>query len=175
MTSKLTARAASDGIVVAGVVGEVDIGCAAGLLKQLLSIVDRHGRGRGLVLDLSRVTFFDCTGVSVLMCVRRQAEAQGGGLWLAAPSRPVTWVLGLLKLLPAFRIIPFAPPPWGELPLPATRMARMSVPRLMPVAPVAPVAPAELAVVGAQASVRGGRVPVAAGPPTSCERSGPPG
>src|SRR5256885_17250838 len=69
--------------------------------EPALSTVDRLrtvvgpacGTGVEVMLDLSRLTFLDSTGVGTFVWLHRQATASGGRLLLAAPRRHVREVL----------------------------------------------------------------------------------
>lgn len=75
------------------VAGELDLS-TAGRLRELLTGVIRAGAPH-LVLDLSGVTFMDCSGLGVLLHAREASTVRGGGLMLVGvPGR----VLALLTL-----------------------------------------------------------------------------
>jgi anti-sigma B factor antagonist len=79
------------------VAGDVDIGVAGQLRERLASEAERAGSG-GLVLDISGVSFIDCSGLRAMMVVGRQVEAAGGRLVLAGPSPVVSRLVDLLGL-----------------------------------------------------------------------------
>jgi anti-anti-sigma factor len=92
-----------DGITIAGLAGELDLASATALREELLGLL-RPGSSR-LVLDLSRVSFADASGLAVLIGTGRRARLLGGFLRLAAVSRQVDRVLrltGLHRHLPVF-------------------------------------------------------------------------
>jgi anti-anti-sigma factor len=91
----LSART-SGGITVAELVGELDIASAPALREELLSLL-RRGSSR-LVIDLSRVSFCDASGLAVLVSTRRRARLLGGFLRLAAVSPQVGRVLHITGL-----------------------------------------------------------------------------
>jgi anti-sigma B factor antagonist len=84
------------GITVATLTGELDIASAPALRDQLLGLL-RPGSSR-LVLDLSRVSFCDASGLAVLVNTGRRAGLLGGFLRLAAVSPPASRVLILTGL-----------------------------------------------------------------------------
>ncbi len=93
----------ADGITIAELAGELDLVSASALREQLLGLV-RPDSSR-LVLDLSRVTFCDASGLAVLIGTGRRARRLGGFLRLAAVSPQVDRVLyltGLHRHLPVF-------------------------------------------------------------------------
>ena len=96
----------ADGITIAELAGELDLAGASALREQLLGLL-RPGSGR-LVLDLSRVTFCDASGLAVLIGTGRRARRLGGFLRLAAVSPQVNRVLdltGLGRHLPVFATV----------------------------------------------------------------------
>lgn len=89
--------------VIAALSGELDITCAPALREQLLGLL-HPGTGR-LVIDLSRVSYADASGLAVLAGTGRRAGLLGGFLRLAAPAPAVAKVLrvtGLHRQLEAF-------------------------------------------------------------------------
>ena len=91
------------GCVIAALSGELDITCAPALREQLLGLL-RPGTGR-LVIDLSRVSYADASGLAVLVGTGRRAGLLGGFLRLAAPAPAVANVLrvtGLRRQLDVF-------------------------------------------------------------------------
>ena len=91
----LAARTAG-GITIAELTGELDIASAPALRDQLLSLL-RPGSNR-LVIDLSRVSFCDASGLAVLVNTARRARLLGGFLRLAAVSPQVGRVLNITGL-----------------------------------------------------------------------------
>jgi anti-anti-sigma factor len=91
----LAARTAG-GITIAELTGELDIASAPALRDQLLSLL-RPGSSR-LVIDLSRVSFCDASGLAVLVNTARRARLLGGFLRLAAVSPQVGQVLNITGL-----------------------------------------------------------------------------
>src|SRR6266568_1814598 len=84
------------GITIAELTGELDIASAPALREQLLSLL-RPGSSR-LVIDLSRVSFCDASGLAVLVNTARRARLLGGFLRLAAVSPQVGQVLNITGL-----------------------------------------------------------------------------
>src|SRR5438034_10709084 len=77
---------AAGGITIAGLSGELDIACAPALREQLLGLLS-PGSSR-LVIDLSKVSHCDASGLAVLIGTGRRATLLGGFLHLAAVSPP---------------------------------------------------------------------------------------
>jgi anti-sigma B factor antagonist len=91
----LSAQSAG-GITIAELAGELGIASAPELREQLLSLL-RPGSSR-LVIDLSKVSFCDATGLAVLVSAARRARLLGGFLRLAAVSPQVGQVLNITGL-----------------------------------------------------------------------------
>jgi anti-sigma B factor antagonist len=84
------------GITIAELTGELDIASAPALRDQLLSLL-RPGSSR-LVIDLSKVSFCDASGLAVLVNTARRARLLGGFLRLAAVSPQVGQGLNITGL-----------------------------------------------------------------------------
>lgn len=100
---KLLAQTAN-GITIAELTGDLDIASAPALREPLLSLL-RPGSSR-LVIDLSKVSFADASGLAVLVSTARRARLLGGFLHLAAVSAPVIHVLNVTDLHRTFAIFP---------------------------------------------------------------------
>ena len=85
-----------DGITIAELAGELDIASAPALRDQLLGLL-RPSSSR-LVIDLSRVSFCDASGLAVLVNTARRARLLGGSLHLAAVSPQAGRVLEITGL-----------------------------------------------------------------------------
>jgi anti-anti-sigma factor len=85
----LSARTA-DGIAIAELSGELEMRSSPALRDQLVSVLGRSSR---LVIDLSRVTCCDASGLAVLFGARRRAVLLGGWVRLAAVPPQVDDVL----------------------------------------------------------------------------------
>lgn len=95
-------RPVRDDVVLVSVIGEVDLATVPPL-HAALSRAAADPFVRLVVCDLSMVSFFGCSGVSVLLDARSALVARGGALRLVARNhavlRPLT-VTDLLDLLP---------------------------------------------------------------------------
>jgi anti-sigma B factor antagonist len=83
--------------------GEVDVASAPQLREKLLAALDE--RPPLLVVDLSRVTFLDSTGLAALVAVYHRANEVGSAFALAAPTRiagKVLTITGLDRAWPVF-------------------------------------------------------------------------
>lgn len=104
----------ADGITIAALTGELDIASAPALREQLLSLL-RPGYSR-LVIDMSKVTFADASGIAVLVSTARRARLLRGFLRLAAvspPTRQVLHITGLdrnLAIFPTVQAAATSPP-----------------------------------------------------------------
>jgi anti-anti-sigma factor len=94
----------ADGVTVAELSGELDLATAPVLREQLLGLL-RPAASR-LVLDLSRVTFCDASGLAVLVGASHRARVLGGFLRLAAVSPPAARVLDITGLRRHLSIYP---------------------------------------------------------------------
>lgn len=95
-TSRLEDRA------VVHVVGEVDLETASSLAEHALDAlrdVSPH-----LVLDLSRVTFMDSTGLKALITIKRRSELAGGSFAVSGAGRSVRKLLNVTGLDQTFAL-----------------------------------------------------------------------
>jgi anti-sigma B factor antagonist len=99
----LTTRAA-DGVIVAELAGELGVASAPGLREQLLGLL-RPGTSR-IVIDLSRVSSCDASGLAVLVGAGRRARLLGGFMRLAALSPEAAQVLQMTGLHQHFSVFP---------------------------------------------------------------------
>lgn len=97
---------------VVSVSGEIDLETASQLSEHALSAT--RERSPHLVLDLSRVTFMDSTGLQVLIAIKRRAELAGGSLTLVGVARAVMKVLTVTGLSETFTIVDTVEQATGE-------------------------------------------------------------
>jgi anti-anti-sigma factor len=82
--------------VSAAVCGEVDLSTAEDLLLRLRMLA---GPATGeITLDLSRVTFIDCSGLRALLALDRHVRTAGGRVRVSAVSAPVARLFELVGL-----------------------------------------------------------------------------
>ena len=93
------------GRVVVEVTGEVDAYTAPALDLCLHSQARQHGV-RVLVVDLSRVTFLDSTGLGVLVTAMKRIDAHGGRMQLVVNGDRVMKVFRITALTRLFTIHP---------------------------------------------------------------------
>ncbi|MFC9458493.1 anti-sigma factor antagonist [Streptomyces sp. NPDC056983] len=87
--------------------GEVDIVTLQGSVALLETVA--AGPAATVVIDLTRTTFLDCSGLTLLLRTRRHVESRGGRLRLVC-DHPLT-----LRLLEVTGLLPlFAPAPTVE-------------------------------------------------------------
>src|SRR4051794_39815088 len=83
------------------VAGEVDPRTASQLAEPLRVAMEAGGE---VVVDLSGVTFFDSSGIAVLIATHQALRSNDRGLVVRAPSRVVERVLQLAQLTGEFTI-----------------------------------------------------------------------
>jgi anti-sigma B factor antagonist len=101
------------GITIAELAGELDVASAPALREQLLGLL-RPGSSR-LVVDLSKVSVCDASGLAVLVSAGRRARLLGGFLRLTAVSPQAGQVLDSTGL---GRHLPISPPTAQPQPVP---------------------------------------------------------
>ncbi|WP_146900573.1 STAS domain-containing protein [Cellulomonas aerilata] len=89
--------------VVVHVAGDIDVH-TVGLLRDHLG--PPVEAGRDLVVDLSRVTFLDSTGLGVLVTARKKADVRGGRMQLVVAGERVMKVFRITALTRLFTIHP---------------------------------------------------------------------
>jgi anti-anti-sigma factor len=85
------------------VAGDLDLCSAPTVRHTLREALSRHGR---VVVDCSRLSFCDCTGLSALLGAARAARAKGAELRLCAVSHALARLLRLSHTAGAFTIEP---------------------------------------------------------------------
>jgi anti-sigma B factor antagonist len=98
---QLSVHPVGEGVV--EIVGELDIRTCEWLEDAAGEVVDRGGR---VVLDLSRLTFCDSTGLAGLVRLHKRAVAAGGSLVLRSPISRVQRLLNLTGLIRLFPVEP---------------------------------------------------------------------
>ncbi|MER0477819.1 STAS domain-containing protein [Streptomyces sp. Edi2] len=96
--------------------GEIDYDCEAALERSLAHALSCSARG--IDIDLSKVSFWACSSVKVLLVVRQLALRQDKTMSLRATSPRVRRVLELTDTLQLFttRTSPASPPPPSPAP-----------------------------------------------------------
>ncbi len=99
--TQLSVHPIGEGVV--NVVGELDIRTCDQLEDAVGELVEGGDR---VVLDLSRMTFCDSTGLAGLVRLHKQAVAAGGSLVLRSPVPRVQHLLNLTGLIRLFPVEP---------------------------------------------------------------------
>ncbi|MFF0107825.1 STAS domain-containing protein [Streptomyces hirsutus] len=86
---------AADGIRVIHPTGEIDHHTCGQLQQALNTLTADRPR---VVVDLSRVTFMDSSGINILIAAYKNVTAADGWIRLAAPTAPVLRVLQLVRV-----------------------------------------------------------------------------
>ncbi|WP_188197589.1 STAS domain-containing protein [Nonomuraea sp. SYSU D8015] len=94
------------GVAVLRVDGELDLATEQIFLRACDDLLAR-GQVK-IVVDVSRVGFCDCTGLSAFIAAQRRAEGRGGYLHLVGVQRQLAKLLTLAELVDAF-------PPYADL------------------------------------------------------------
>jgi anti-anti-sigma factor len=84
--------------------GELDIATTAALRARIAAVLDETVLP--VIIDLSRVSFCDASGLTMLLDVRRRTGAQGRAITLSGPRPNVRKLLRITGLDRAFRIYP---------------------------------------------------------------------
>ncbi|WP_055598699.1 STAS domain-containing protein [Streptomyces aureus] len=87
---------------VVSVAGELDLSTAAHLRVVLLKATEACPAGCGITLDLSGVTFCDCTGLQVLLRARQWALHDHHPLAVTTSSPRVDRLLEITRTAPLF-------------------------------------------------------------------------
>src|SRR5688572_778269 len=97
-TLHVTRTVASDGVTTVALSGDVDMVVADGLLGALSEVID-DAATTGVVVDMSRVRFWDSSGVGALVTAYRRASERGTTLVIGDMSEQVRQILHLTGLL----------------------------------------------------------------------------
>jgi anti-sigma B factor antagonist len=92
-----------EGHVIVALEGEIDLEQASGVRRALL---DSLKKGRRVLVDLSKVTYIDSSGIASLVEGLQVARRQRGELALVAVNQRVRRVLELARLDKVFMIHP---------------------------------------------------------------------
>ncbi len=83
-------------IVAAAVEGDLDAHEAMNFSQLLTDVVNNESPW--LIVEMSRVTFLDSTGLAALVKLRRQCETHFGGVWLVSLPPAVQTILEITRL-----------------------------------------------------------------------------
>ena len=80
--------------------GEIVIGQT----ETLRNTVESLPRMSSVILDLSRVTLMDAHGLGVMLQLREESHAKGGGFQLVNVNRPLREILQITRLDSVFQV-----------------------------------------------------------------------
>jgi anti-sigma B factor antagonist len=106
---RITSQAATDGVVLLAVAGDVDIATAPQLRTSVLGSIHAPRRPDRVELDLAETTFFDAVGVRVLLDGLREAAESEVRFAVRNPSGVVAQVLVVAGVADILQVIA-APP-----------------------------------------------------------------
>ncbi|UUU26700.1 STAS domain-containing protein [Streptomyces sp. DSM 40750] len=89
--------------------GEIDM-ASAGFVAEHLTAATTGGAEPDVLVDLRRVTFFDCSGLRVLCRAEAAAKTRGGRLRLVSDQPRMHRLLRAARLLGRFPPLPDLPP-----------------------------------------------------------------
>jgi anti-sigma B factor antagonist len=99
---EITVRKATGDAAVVAVAGEIDVYTSPVLQERLVEVL-RDG-SPSIILDLSKVTFLDSTGLGVLITALKRCRSAGGDLVLVTAQPNVLKVLEITGLNDVFQI-----------------------------------------------------------------------
>ncbi|MFF6782918.1 anti-sigma factor antagonist [Streptomyces sp. NPDC012510] len=111
--------------------GEIDM-ASAGFVAEHLTAAATGGAEPDVLVDLRRVTFFDCSGLRVLCRAEATARARGGRLRLVSDQLRMRQLLRAARLLRRFPPLPRLPPAPPASPSPPPRLPSSPPPRSPP-------------------------------------------
>lgn len=101
LTVEITSK---DPWTIVSVAGEIDLFTAPKLREQFLATLDDGEQTDRLLVDLTRVSFMDSTGLGVLIGALRRMNERDGRMALVCSEGPVLRVLELTRLNEVFSI-----------------------------------------------------------------------
>lgn len=93
-----------DGAVAAAFDGELTLEVTQDLKAEILKALEESGKGR-LVLDLSKVSFIDSSGIGFLVSMASRLKSSGIDFHLYRPSIQVSKTLELVQLKNHFNTV----------------------------------------------------------------------
>ncbi len=84
--------------------GEIDIAATA-LIEAYLDVVTAV-RDHEVLVDLTQVAFFDCSGLTLLCRALRRTTANGGRMWVICNRPAILRVFRAAGVLEVFRVLP---------------------------------------------------------------------
>lgn len=92
-TARIRIAGDQDGVRTLAVGGEIDVGCAAGIKREVTEAATQD-----TVVDLGTLEFLDSTGIRLLVELRREAAADGRRLRFRDPQPRVLRLLDMTGL-----------------------------------------------------------------------------
>ncbi|MBM3565603.1 MAG: STAS domain-containing protein [Alphaproteobacteria bacterium] len=92
-----------DGVIVASIEGDIDLHVSGDVRERLLTLVNDHPV---VVVDLSKVSGIDSSGVASLLEAFQRATKRARTLILAEAGAPVMRVLRMARLDTVFKPVP---------------------------------------------------------------------
>ena len=83
-----------DNILVAEFLGEVDHHCSAKARADIDEAMEGYG-SKNLIIDLSRVTFMDSSGIGIILGRYRKISASGGRVAISGGTKAVRSILNM--------------------------------------------------------------------------------
>ena len=97
-------RIQSDGCLLLAVEGELDIATAPRMIAALNDAL--ASMARPLILDLSRVSFMDSTGLALLINASRRVRRLGHGFAIICPRGPISRVFEIADMVESLHVHP---------------------------------------------------------------------
>jgi len=83
--------------------GDLDLAAVPRLEREMRDAIDRY-RPETLIVDLSKVSFMDCSGIGILVRAQRGQRARGGRLVVKNPGELVRRVLVITGMAAALGV-----------------------------------------------------------------------
>lgn len=93
-----------NGLVTLSLSGHITMEMTGEIKRSLLAALDQE-ECRGLVLEMSAVTFLDSSGIGVLVAANTRMRGLGRPVYLLKPSTQVLKTLEMVQVLPFFPIL----------------------------------------------------------------------
>ena len=93
-----------DGLVTLTMTGHITMEITGEIKRALIAALDQEDC-RGLVLEMSSVTFLDSSGIGVLIAANTRMRGLGRPVYLLRPSPQVLKTLEMVQVLPFFQVL----------------------------------------------------------------------
>jgi anti-sigma B factor antagonist len=84
--------------------GEIDLHCSTAVKQELQTAIE--GKPAKLMVDLSKVTYIDSSGLAALLEGMQGVEFYGGKFYLVAMNEALHAIFEISKLHEVFRVVP---------------------------------------------------------------------